>query len=488
MTTARVGVASISQETNTFSPLPSTVADFEASGILEGPDMGPAVAGTNTEAAGALAALDGTGAVGVPVIRAWAMSSGRLTEGALADLCDRLRRRLRQAAPLDALVLSMHGALAADGTDSADLALLRAARAEVGPDTPIGVCLDLHANVTEPLVAECDVLIGYHTYPHVDQGETGARIARLVLTRLSGADLVTRMAKRPMILPGEGQAIDGPLGILRALADARTRPPILDISLFPVQPWLDVARLGSAVTVTSAGDPGAAEALAEDLADRFWDARDAFAVELVPPVEALDRARAAVRRPIVMSESADSPTAGTPADSPAMVRTLLEQGGDLRAMVTLVDRTAVDRCAVAGPGARVSLTVGAGVERRFHDPVPLTGEVRLVGDGRHRLEGPVFTGLQVSMGRFAVVTTGRLDVLLTERPACTFDPTAFRHAGLSPEETDVVVVRSAHLFRAGWGPMADGAMILDLPGASTPRLSSLHFTRAPRPLYPVDAA
>jgi microcystin degradation protein MlrC len=95
--------------------------------------------------------------------------------------------------------------------------------------------------------------------------------------------------------------------------------------------------------------------------------------------------------------------------------------------------------------------------------------------------------MEFSMGRYAVVRAGSLSVLLTERPAPTFDPQAFRQAGLDPESADLVVVRSATLFRAGWAGVADEAIVLDLPGASTPRLGSLAFTRAPRPLYPVDA-
>jgi microcystin degradation protein MlrC len=90
------------------------------------------------------------------------------------------------------------------------------------------------------------------------------------------------------------------------------------------------------------------------------------------------------------------------------------------------------------------------------------------------------------MGAWAVVESGSLSVLLTERPAPTFDPECYRHAGLAPEQADVVVVRSATLFRAGWADLFSEALVLDLPGASTPRLDTLELVRAPRPLYPLD--
>ena len=57
---------------------------------------------------------------------------------------------------------------------------------------------------------------------------------------------------------------------------------------------------------------------------------------------------------------------------------------------------------------------------------------------------------------------------------------------LAPEQADVVVVRSATLFRAGWAGLFSEALVLDLPGASTPRLDTLELVRTPRPLYPLD--
>lgn len=76
------------------------------------------------------------------------------------------------------------------------------------------------------------------------------------------------------------------------------------------------------------------------------------------------------------------------------------------------------------------------------------------------------------MGRYAIVDACDLSVLVTERPACTFDPTTFRHVALPPEEADVIVIRSAHLFRAGFAGVAERALFLDLPGASTPQFDS----------------
>lgn len=483
---SRVGVASIVQETNTFSPRVSTLDDFRAQSLVEGQEAGRRYRGTNTELGGALARLEERGAEGIPLIHAWAMSSGRLAREALDTLCGMLAAEIAEALPLDALVLSLHGALAADGVDDADALLLRAARTAVGPAVPIGVCLDLHANVTGAFVRDCDVLVGYHTYPHVDQAETGSRIASLVLDLLAGTRRPrSAVVKRPMLVPAEAQDAGGPLGALRAEADRTTHGDVLDISLFPVQPWLDVADLGFAAVVTVDGDPEQAQTIATRFADMAWHARHCFTVSLVEPLAALESVRRpGARRPVILSESADSPTAGATADSPAMVKVLLEHGHGLTAYTTVVDAPAVDACTRAGEGRPVRLRVGCTLDPRFHLPVDLEGIVSHLGHASLRLSGPVFTGMEVSMGRYAVVRSGGLSVLLTERPACTFDPHTYRHVGLAPERADVIVVRSATLFRAGFAGVAGDILILDLPGASTPRLDTLAFVRAPRPLYP----
>ncbi len=486
--TLRVGVASILQETNTFSVARSTIDDFRSQGIHAGADV-LALAGSNTEAGGAIVALRERGADPLPLVKAWAMSGGVLDAAALAELGAILEREIRRALPLDGLVLSLHGALVAEGANSGDLVLFRRARSILEDRVPIGVCLDLHAHPVDELTEEASFVIGYRTYPHIDQAETGARTARILLDILEGRrPLKTVVARRPMLTPPEAQGNEGPFGRLRRHADALASGTagVADISLFPVQPWLDVPGIGFAVTVTGVPGDTAAREVAERIADEAWAARDQFNITLVAPADAIERARTSAFHPLLLSESADSPTAGSTGDSPAMVRELLRHGAGLRAYVTLLDAAAVDTCHRAGVGGEVVATVGSSIDRRFHDPVEVSGTVGAVGAGAYPLTGPVFTGMEVSMGGWARIDTGTLSVLVTERPACTFDPATFAHAGLDPGAADIIVVRSANLFRAGWGARAEGAIILDLPGASTPRLERLVFERATRPLYPVD--
>ena len=363
--------------------------------------------------------------------------------------------------------------MAAEQLDGADAELVAAVRDELGWSVPISVSLDLHANVTPRLVECADVITGYRTYPHSDQAETGARAAELLLRILAGQPLRTVLAKRPMIVPAEAQStIDGPMSDLRRHADSFVGPEIVDVSLFPVQPWLDVEELGFAVTVTTAdgfdGSPAA-----ETIADQAWQYRERFVVRLHSPADAIRRARESPVRPFLLSQSSDSPTASATADSAAMVDALRRYGADLRAYVTVVDAPVVEACWGTSIGDVIEVSLGAALDARYAEPV--------------RLQGPAFTGALVSIGRYAVIRAERLCVLVTERPAPTTDPAPFHHVGLDPNDADVIVVRSAALYKQAYPTQsAAAALTLDLDGASTPRLDRLSFVRAPRPLYPVD--
>ena len=481
----RIGVASLVQETNTFSPKPTVREDFT---ILAGEAALRTLAGTNTEYAGAVARLEGMGADVAPVLAGWALPSGRVTDETFEHLAGMLEREIDRALPLDGLVLSLHGAMVAGSILDADAALIEVVRGRIG-SVPLGVCLDLHANVTERMVELADIMVGYHTEPHVDMAATGERIARLVVKTVRG-EVVPAMAlaKRPMLVPAEGMRTDiGPMSEVRGLADSLTEGRVLDVSLFPVQPWLDVPELGLGVLVVTDGDLKGARSLAEQLADEVWRRRDLMTTpRLMVPEEAFRAVRESECRPFVMAHTADCPTAGAPGDDAVMVTEAARHAPGLVVLHSVVDAEASRRCR-SEVGRSVRLPVG-GVFESSAAPVEVEGVVTAVGSGSYRLTGRSFTGRQVSMGDWAVVTTGNHHLLVSSAPAITADPATWRHAGLEPDRADVLIVRSCSDYRANFPGSAPEAVNLDLPGPSTPRLEHLEFRHAPKPLYPHDRA
>lgn len=481
----RVGIALILQETNTFSIAATDADDFT---VAIGTDLLDIVSGTNSELSGAIDTLTEAGADIYPLVYAWAMPSGRLTRSAFQWLSGLLVEGLEQAPDLDALVLSLHGSMAAEGVHDGDGRLLERARSVLGTSVPIAVSLDLHANVTRQMVDVADSISAYHTDPHVDMAQAGARAAKRALSMVGGLRPVIGFAKRPLIIPAETMNTNtGLLAEIRSEALDHTPRDLVEVGLFPVQPWLDVPEVGFSVVAIVEGDREEAGRFAEGVADMMWDRREEIRIErFLEPEAAIRAAARSSVRPFLMAESADAPTAGAAGDSPAMISAFQASGEGLVAYIPVVDPDSVAACFEAGEGERVFLRVGASIDPRWWSPVPVEGVVINLGQGSYRLEGASFTGMEVSMGRFATVASGDIRLLLSERSAWTSDPATFRFAGLEPESADVIVVRSCSDFRPNYPESESEAVTLDLPGTATPRLDGLRFENLERPPYPLE--
>jgi microcystin degradation protein MlrC len=165
---------------------------------------------------------------------------------------------------------------------------------------------------------------------------------------------------------------------------------------------------------------------------------------------------------------------------------LLSHKATVRGCLTIVDARAVASCIVAGEGAAIDVAVGCSIDQRFHEKVRLRGDVWRLGRGLPPLGGRVWGGMSIDVGRWAVVSAGGIRVWITEAPAPTWDLESWRAVGLEPADMDLVVVRSAALWRANFAQLSGEALFLDLPGASTPRLDRLRFSRVGHELYPVS--
>lgn len=485
----RVAVGAIWQETATFSPLVTELADFERLGLAFGADM-LARYGAVGELGGFARAAREDGVELVGTLRAAAWPSGPLSPAARDVLRDQLVAHLAAAGPVDAVLLAIHGALVARDDDDVEGALLAAVRDVVGPDRLVACSLDLHASITDRMVHHADIIRGYHTCPHIDLFETGYAVAKLLFRALRGeVRPVQAWTRLPMITPADRHdTTTGPFAALfdRLAALERDEPRVLAASLFAVQPWLDIAGLGWSPLVVTDGDEALARALVEELADRAWRARREFLVDKPPLAEALDQALAHRRRPVILSDAADATNAGAPGDSTAVLRALLDRGTSAPAYLSVVDAEAARLAAAAGPGQIITLDLGGKLDRRFGGPVRVTARVRSLSDGRYVVRGPMTRGLAVDMGLTAVLEIGAIRVVVPSATHPGHDPELYRSQGLQPEDAQLVVVKSPAGFRAAYAPFAAAILLADTPGCVTSDLASLPYRRAPRPLFPLD--
>ena len=479
------------QESNTFSPVKTRYEDFS-------PVFGEAVLdrhrGKLTEMGGFIDVITEARAPIAPVAAAWAITAGRMIRADFDRLVTRIVEGLAAARP-EAVLLALHGAQCVEREDDAEGHLLARVRAALGPDVPVVVTLDLHANVTRRMVENAAAIVGYHTYPHIDMFEIGRKAARLGLRIVSGeVKPAMAMRKIPMITNAENmQTTHGPFHRLIERAKALEASGKAEaVSVFGVQPWLDIHEMGNAVVVVTDAKANAAGRHADALAARFWKKREEFRVRLTPVDEAIRQALAVKGGPVVFAESSDSTGSGSPGDSTGVLIPLLDAQLSAKldepAAIFLVDPEAVALAVEAGIGATVTMKIGGKFDRRNSKPVETTGHVRLISDGRWTARARGYNpGIETCMGRAVVFEVGRIRILIAERSAMTVDPELFRSHGIEPLYMKIVVVKSPNGFRAAYEPLAKAVFLVDTPGVSTANLSTLPWKRVSRPIYPLDA-
>lgn len=481
----RIGILGVQQECNTFSPVPTTLEDFH---VRLGQDLVDHWHGTRTEIGGFLDVLQRPDVEIVPLMAGWAITKGRILERDFAQMKHILANSLRAALPLDGLLVALHGAMCAEGADDAEGALLDVIRSIVGPSLPICLTLDLHANLTERMCRLADAVIGYRTFPHVDLYETATTAGEWLLRILAGEMRPqTVLQKIPMIVPGENmQTADGPFAEVWSYAKSVQPPEVASYSIFGVQAWLDIEEMGCAVIALTNRDEAKAREFCRWVSRRFWDVRKDFEVSFPPPEIAIQKALETSGQPVVLSESSDSPTAGSPGDSADMLRALSEHAPGAPATIWLRDEAAVEQAEQVGVGAKLRVSLGGAYDKLNRKSLVVDAEVLRISGGDFVMTGSQYTGMKTSMGRAAVLQVGAVTVLVSKLPAINIDPQLFRSQGIEPREKKVVVVKSATAFRAEYRPFAAKIIMVDTPGVSTPNIRAIPFRHVSRPIYPLD--
>jgi microcystin degradation protein MlrC len=487
----RIAIGQLWQETNTFTPLPTTRQDFEDFGVLRGAELVERMADTN-ELGGFIQSLrqwpERPEIVGLARLPAW--PSGRATHDTFLWLREEMAAALRRALPVNAVLLALHGAMVADGAPDVEGEVLQAVRELIGRDVPLVATLDLHANVTERMVRAADALVLYHTAPHVDVFETGQRGA-VVLRRIlvAGARPVTAFQKIPMVVPAERANTEDPASVSYTfkhwLRGLEARPEVLSAGLATVQPWLDIPEFGAAVVVVTNGDAELARTECARLAGDVWRRRRDYLPELTSIEDAVRQARDGDGL-TVLSDSADSTTSGAPGDSTWLLRELVKYDWQKPALVTLVAPEVVSQAQQLGVGAEWTGPLGGVRDQRFSQPLTLHVQVTNLFDARFVLTGHLARNLAIDMGPSAVLRHGNVHIVVTSRNGPHFAPELFRAAGLDPFAASVLVAKSPCGFRAAYAARARRIVVVRAPGCAPSDFWRYEYKKIPRPLWPWD--
>jgi microcystin degradation protein MlrC len=475
-----IAIAQLKQETNVFSPVKTTMEDFEVRGIYFGDEI--LEKGLGDELGGFMAAVEefGRGDIEVvPVIRAISMSGGNIE----TEVYERFKRELidglLKAEHLDGIYISLHGSMGVDGIIDPESDLLQGIRDELGYEIPIGISYDLHANVTEDNVRLATFIVGYQTNPHRDHFETGFTSGEIMIKTVRGEIEPTMAYRKMRLLKGGGMNLDflPPMNkIFKWMEKVQERPEVLSVSNFMVHIWLDEPELGWSTVVVTDGNPELANALAEELADKNWAVRDYPHPEGYTPSEAIELARSKwLSRKlgtIMFCDVSDAVGAGAPGENTWILKALLEEGADLISYIPLRDREAVSEAYKVPLEETITLNVGGKLEQTYNRPVEITGQVI------SKVEGP--------FGKTVILRHEGVHLILTELPANAATPSFYTDLGLNLWQADIVVAKNLFPFRITFLLYNRQTVDVVTPGITNVDVYKLDYKYIPSPIYPFD--
>src|SRR5690554_148748 len=470
----RIAIAGIAIESSTFSP---AVTHEEAFRAREGEDVFsyyPFMAPDS-------GIIDR--AMWLPTLRGHAMPGGIVTREAYESLVTKTLDKLKETLPLDALFFDIHGAMSVQGLDDPEGDFLVRIREVVGTDVLISTSMDPHGSVSPRLAQNTDLITSYRLSPHEDAMETKKRAVTNLLHRLEsgkGKPAYKAWIPVPILLPGEqtstriepGKTLTGQIPGL--LEDDK----VIDASVWLSYPWADEPR-NHAVVMAYGDDKEAVAKTAETLARHFWDVRDEF--DFVAPTTDLDdafnQALASDKRPFIISDMGDNPTAGGAGDVTWTLHEIFKRpefrtsGGKTLIYASIPGPELVKQAIEAGVGGKVDGMAGAEVDDRYAPPIRLQGEVTAIDENDENAK--------------AVVKSGNIHTIVTEKRTAYHYEKNFTDLGLNPRETDILVVKIGYLVPELYDMRGDWVMALT-PGGVDQDLTRLPYERVQRPIYPLD--
>jgi len=481
--TKRILIAGCAQEVSTFNPVLSTYENFS---VAFGDEVIERALGKNSEVAGAVEVLrDQEGFEVVGSYSAGATSAGPLDragwERISAEFLDALKPFVDE---VDGVLFAMHGSMSAEGELDPEGYLLEKSREILGDEVPIVYTQDIHGVTTEKMLTHADGVAVYHTYPHVDFSDTGARAARQLVRMINdGAKPVIIRVPIPALVRGNQLITEtGLFGRQVAyLKEQHNNPKVLNAGFQIGNPFTDVPELCSQVIVVTDDDPDLAQEIASKAAIEFWGNRDEMHADLIDLEEAVALAREMVG-PIEFTDAADAPSSGASGDSNAIVAEMIRTEYPHTVLAPIVDASAVVRAVEAGIDGRITVKLGGSLDRRF-TPIEVKATVVSISDGTFPLEK--WPSIEQA-GPTAVLQSENITFVVFSRAVNLVDRAPFYANNLDPKDFHSIIVKSPYCEPEFFDDWCEINLNVDAPGSTSADLHSLGHTIVKRPIYPLD--
>jgi microcystin degradation protein MlrC len=520
----RFAILGISHETNTFSRVPADYHQFEMAELLRGDEIVQQFESALYTTTGYLQAAMDFGFEAIPLMWAQTGPIGTITKNAYDRITAEMFQMLRDQGPWDAVLLPNHGAAVSEEFPDMDGEFTRAVREIVGPDVPVGITLDMHANVSKAVVANTDACVVWRTNPHLDPKPRGYRCAELIYRTVKGDIKPTQWIEMPPMVVNIVRQFTGEEPMKTIVADsveALNRPGVLDTSVAEGYPYSDVAEMGMSWVVITDNNPELAKETAIWMAERAWKHREALNTPVSSIRDALETAQKRYRGPRRLGDWVEVPTDGTALTAPVTKETddgkapatgpivLMDVGDNIGGgssadsthilaeaqkmsvkslLQSLYDPESVKACVAAGVGKEITIEVGAKTDDMHGKPVKVTGSVRAIIDGDWEDFGATHGGYRFYDAGVSVrldTTDGYTLFLNTKRTGNTSRYGMYA-AGIIPEHFQIVVAKGVVSPRPAYQPIAGEVILVNTPGVTTADLSYFTYHRRRKPLYPFE--
>lgn len=475
----KIFAAGIATETNTFSPLLTGLEDFS---VQRGTEV---LAGKVDHPSLDLSAVWGReaqnyGAEFVFSLMAFATPLGTTVRSAYESLRDEMLEDLKAAMPLDVVLLNLHGAMVAQGYEDCEEDMICRVREIVGPAAVIGVELDLHCHLSESKIAAADIVVTYKEYPHADVHERAKELFDLaVATRLG--KIRPTMALFDCRMIGAYPTSREPLRtFVRAMLDGERRKGVLSISFAHGFHFADLPHMGAKMLVITDNDPVFAQQIAREFGLQLYELRRhiGFDTLSLSIEDALSRALASEKRPVVVADQSDNVGVGAPGDSTFALRWLLDHQAQNVGVAIVYDPEVVRIARKAGVGASLPVRVGGKLGTSSGAPVDIEVTVQAIRDDyRHAMPQASGKPWWFGAGDVAALRCGSIDIIVSSQRCQCFDPVIFSDFGIEPMSKRVLIVKSWQHFYSGFAPIAGEIIYMAGPGAGPPNPKLIPYRR-----------
>jgi microcystin degradation protein MlrC len=479
----RLFAASLATETNTFSPLPTSLDGYRQTVFLrpgEHPEETPLMCTAPLWVARRRANSEGFTLVEGSSFAA--SPAGTTNRRDYEFMRDEILGQIKDALPLDGVLLGLHGAMVAHGYDDVEGDILEHARELIGPRCIIGVELDPHCHLTLKRVRLADVIVLYKEFPHTDVVERAEDVLDIVLKAIRGE-------AKPVVSLYDCRQIGSyptTLPLMRAFVDKvkamEGRDGILSISIGHCFPYADVPELGGRILVIADGDKAKADAVATQIGEEFVSMRGKTAPDYLGVEDAIGAAIGFNDSPVVMADPADNAGGGAPSDNTTILRRLIERRVADAAVGPIWDPVAARLCFDAGLDAEFPLRIGGKTGPASGAPIDAT--VKVVGLTRDCWQS--FGPTRVPLGDCAAVRVGGVDIVLISNRTQALGLELFSNVGIDPLARKLLVVKSTNHFMAAFGPIAKKVIYVDSDGPLARDYRNIPYAQVNRPIWPLD--